>query len=97
MFEVGKQVVCIDGGDGRWPTRHSSQLFAGPKTGQVLTVSDIRKFKLAGQSALGLQFFEITVPTPYGDAYFNSAFFRPVKETSIEVFTKIIKSEPVFS
>ena len=95
-FEIGKQVVCSDGGDnGTWPGRDRN-VYRGPVTGQVLTEKDIRKFRVSQDTTLlGLQFFEVKVSTQKGDAYFNSVCFRPVKDTNIKCFQRFIEPAPV--
>lgn len=99
MFEVGQQVVCIV--DGPWvsPMMGTSLTVKEPVRGAIYTIREI----VAPPSYLlvGLCLEEIVNPAvDFGQQYgvrepdFDSRGFRPVRKTSIDVFTKILLKTP---
>jgi hypothetical protein len=89
MFDVGKQVVCIADTKGKWPDASGNAFYPGPVKDQILTIRDIKDYK-PKQDVLGLQFFEVGARTSSGDAYYNAAYFRPVKDTNIDCIKELL-------
>lgn len=89
MFEIGGQVVCIIGNDGYWYDFRTQTPTPGPhpQKGGVYTIRWITTYP--GCKALGFDFEEIL-----GDNQYRSDHFRPVKKTSIEIFTKVLAPAP---
>lgn len=89
MFELGQQVVCIRDDIG-WPG-YDGKMYPGPVKNQIVTIRAIADYKFMGLE-LGLHFQEfVTMTTPTIEASYAAKFFKPVKKTSIEVFTKMLK------
>jgi hypothetical protein len=97
-IEVGKQVVCIMD---EW--NHEDYLAIGhkisyPLKDQILTVRDILPPD-EREPRFGLRFHEIrnsliTFDHITDEPAFVSCYFRPVRDTSIECFTKILVDLP---
>lgn len=93
MFEIGQQVVCIKG---KW--RHAylkpEQMNGFPVRGCVYTIRD---YALPGPDFVLLA--EILNPTfpsargPYEPGFYECSF-RPVRKTSIDVFTELLVTPP---
>jgi hypothetical protein len=92
-FEIGQQVVCIS-------VKFTEQKLwrktarSIPKLHGIYTIRDIYEWN----GLVGLYFHEILNPSAqfidgYGEPCFNAKNFRPVKPTSIEVFTELL--EPI--
>lgn len=89
-FHIGQQVVCVSdqfSSDRRW--RRTVRIF--PLLRAIYT---IREIHVEGP-LMGLCFHEIVNPCTwfsagYGEPAFNSLNFRPVKQTNIEVFERLL-------
>ena len=92
MFHVGQRVVCIRGFD------HIPQAAISiPSVGQVYTIRDVLLGTYYdGSRQYALVFQEFTNPPgPDGcECCFSPVCFRPVKDTSIEVFRKLLAPMP---
>lgn len=85
-FHVGQRVVCIDAS--RMVAHHCERL---PVQGEVYTIRDIIEWP----GGTGLQFHEIVnSPKRYPEGFIECDFvarrFRPVKTTSISIFTQML-------
>lgn len=83
MFHVGQNVVCIRGNG------------FGLKKGHIYTVSALEPpaySKYTGRVDIGLRLLEAR-PRP-GCSAFCASRFRPVKQTSIEIFRQLLVSPP---
>jgi len=93
MFHVGQQVVCVAS---RWPTYYHIHCDTLPKHGSIYTVR--ATVTVCGE--LGLFLEEIINPpsaftnAPAQEQAFHCDGFRPVKQTSIEIFRQILVSPP---
>lgn len=86
-FHVGQRVVCIH--NGSWVTLDgfaAGELFRVPRKGEVFTVAAIDDSDGSG-TYLG---FAECAP----DHGYDSRHFRPVKKTSISVFTRMLIPKP---
>lgn len=86
MFHVGQQVVCVD--DSRWvydPTRVPFPL----RRGCIYTVAGIE----VDDEGCFL-FLEEVPPCKTHDGSFRSSRFRPVRKTSIDIFTAMLAPTP---
>lgn len=85
-FVVGQRVVCIND-DGDWGSA------ARPEKSRIYTIREI--FTWVGR--VGLRFEEIVNPVAaiwnieFG---YDHVYFRPVKETNIDVFTAMLNKTP---
>ncbi|HYT40721.1 MAG TPA: hypothetical protein VEP90_00115 [Methylomirabilota bacterium] len=91
-FVVGQKVVCIEDD---WNIYYEERV-SFPKKGNIYT---IRSMEMIYDESLGLTFVEIVNPVEiyddgFGEAVFAAYCFRPVKETSIDVFNAILKKVP---
>lgn len=95
MFHVGQKVVCING-DFSARKLETIRLFTTdlPLKGQVYTVVGVLEHD--GIPALELAEFPPAPVEPIGDFVFvwRMDRFRPVKETSIEVFRSLLNPVP---
>lgn len=89
MFDLGQQVVCIEKeSDGR----SNGYMGPVPVEGQVYTIENIYR---ASDETLMLELVELPSPRDeMWDAGFCASCFRPVRKTSIEVFTKLLAPLP---
>jgi hypothetical protein len=90
LFHVGQRVVCIVEGE-LWNPQPPSQR---PERGMVYTIRELTNY-----APPGLRFEEIVNPTlnyceALGEMCFDATCFRPVKDTSIDVFTKLLNPTP---
>lgn len=90
-LRIGQMVVCVDG-DFRGVHPLDKTLCQFPARGRIYT---IRGFLVRPDDGLGLLLEEIVNPADYySDGYGEPAFFayrfRPVKETNIEIFRKLV-------
>ena len=89
-FSIGQQVVCVN--DVFSPNPYwRSTVRAFPKLNGIYTIREIRE---AGDLR-GFCFYEISNPPAhfakgYLEPAFNSRNFRPVRETSIEIFERML-------
>ena len=105
-FDVGQKVVCVDNRprvdcSGRRSGHGDEQL---PEQGAVYTVRAIVPGKPYGYEHDGVLLEEIVNPVrryqaPSGpvraELFFAAWRFRPLRSTSIEVFTRMLKPPPV--
>lgn len=89
-FYIGQRVVCIKDAKPTqtWPGKHSAV------KGCVYTVRDVGEWSHEG---LGILLEEIINPIhPYYqvECAFRAARFRPVKDTNIDVFQKMLAPTP---
>lgn len=99
-FHVGQKVVCVN--TRNWP--RDSYRPTLPKRGAVYTVRAIVPCRGQGYDEDGIRLAEIVNPTlslrcPNGqriwtELAFRMSRFRPVRTTSIEVFTQMLESVP---
>lgn len=93
MFRIGQQVVCIDDKDWRNPGLIGSP--AAPTTPVKGLVYTVRGF-----SPSDAVYLEEIVCAPYpwnwgiGEGGWLRRRFRPVKETSIDIFTAMLAPKP---
>lgn len=95
MFHVGQRVACIAA-----PSRAAVRLFPSsvvfPEVGCVYTIrAFVRGMSLSGV-VTGLVFEEIVNPSAPTGVEYNFAMrrFRPVKDTSIEIFRSLLSPIP---
>ena len=95
-YEVGKQVVCIDMGP--WTNFDTGKRvkFQTPIMDMVYTIRSLQPFPW---DMHGLRFEEIrNEPAMSRDGMMEPSFhvvaFRPVRPTSIDIFTEILKKTP---
>jgi hypothetical protein len=95
-FAVGQQVVCVS--DVFSPCEYwRERVRAFPRLHGVYTIREMREVG----DLLGLMFYEMRSPRAqfaegFVEPAFNSRNFRPVKPTSIEVFTRLLApADPV--
>ena len=86
MFDIGQQVVALDHGN--------RNAYPGPvpTKGCVYTIANIYR---AEDDTLMLELAEF--PSPAEDGWyagFVASYFRPLRKTSIEVFTKLLAPAP---
>ena len=88
MFHIGQQVVCIDDPNPDVP-------MSGLYRGGVYTISEIFSARARRGIVVQFQFEELQWN---GNAKYIHGFwsgsFRPVKKTSIEIFTKLLAPTP---
>src|SRR6266566_2740334 len=93
-FVVGQQVYCI---------RDDWEIYEdeiSPKKGNIYTIRSMEMINdYEYGECLGLRFKEIVNPVltytdGIGEAIFHALCFRPIKETSIDVFKAILKKIP---
>lgn len=93
-FEIGQRVVCVDDRFSQRPDwRQAVRIF--PKLNSIYTIREI----FADDILVGLCFEEFSnPPAQFSNGFlepaFNSRHFRPVRETSIEVFRKLLAPNP---
>ncbi len=89
-FAVGKRVVCVRG-----PVRHMGCNCVQPIIGAIYTIRDIEA-ENCGEVILHLEEIHNDRRKHRGfEHYFVAARFRPVRETSIDCFTKLLETPPV--
>jgi hypothetical protein len=90
-LQVGQLVVCIN--DVFSPCAYwRASVSAFPKLGRIYTIRSIRE----AHGLIGLCFHEIVssrrqFSEGFVEPAFNSKNFRPVKQTSIEVFQRLLR------
>lgn len=88
MFQIGKDVVCIEA----FPPEHLTMfpcITELPQLNRVYEVHDISK--VWGDGGLGLDLVECRIVRCSCEGavvWWDAAHFRPVKDTSIDIFTK---------
>src|SRR6266576_254813 len=92
-FVVGQQVICIEDD---WNIYENEERVNFPKKGNIYT---IRSMEMMYGVELGLTFVEIVNPIAIyddglGEAVFAAYCFRPIVETSIDVFIAILMITP---
>lgn len=93
-FHIGQRVVCID--DKPRPPSISYQQDAKVTKGSIYTVRGI--YNAVPRSIVGILLEEVTgilSPKWNIEIGFCSTRFRPVRETNIDVFTKMLEKEPI--
>lgn len=95
-FEVGKQVVCIEDFSQHNLTRYPSWFvypaYKGIYTVRIVAIQNDWGLPTKMSLSLGLEgIMNIHRGT---DCLFHSSLFRPVKETSIECFKKLLTPLP---
>lgn len=89
-FRVGQMVVCVND---RWHRDFLSLHLNVPMKGRIYTIRAIFEPPVACQPCLWLEEI-VNAPTEWAEGLFEAAFratrFRPVKETSIDIFRQII-------
>jgi hypothetical protein len=104
-FHVGQRVVCVDMRPRRKYLHHSAWVapFAKPKKGGIYTVREVLDARPYGFDHDGLLLVEIVNPVldylaPTGpvrcEQFFLAFRFRPLRTTSIEVFTRMLEPVP---
>lgn len=93
MFEIGQQVVSIKD----WPFDY--RITHAPVRGQVYTIRGFCQEAMDKWHTAYLYLEEITnhidpLSTPPIEPAFLGLFFRPVKKTSIEIFTTLLAPTP---
>lgn len=89
-FHVGQQVVCVDDNfSKREEWRRAVRVF--PRLHSIYTIRQI----VDEDDLIGFCFYEIRNPRAYFgkdflEPAFNSRNFRPVRQTSIEVFERLL-------
>ena len=102
-FHVGQKVVCVDDTyPDTWPDNELGYRTPHrPKKGYVYTIRNIEPFdtgEFAGE--FGVRLVELVNPTwswddrPKAEGCFAARRFRPVSETDISVFEKLLEPEP---
>lgn len=93
MFHVGQRVVCIsDATSGASSSEYLSRGYVFPVTGCVYTIRFICPIK---KNVLLLEeIFNRPLPYRTSEPGFGFRHFRPVKDTSIEVFRKLLAPLP---
>jgi hypothetical protein len=93
-FEVGKQVVCIVDFSDPWFLTNLPSYFIYPAYKGIYTLRTVRMQNDWGcpkKESLSLGLEGIANIYNGTDCLFNSGGFRPVKDTSIECFEKLLK------
>lgn len=95
MFEIGQQVVCIED----WPLTDATYISHTPIKGQIYTIRGFCKEAMDIYDVPYIYLEELINPIVYGaDTQCEPAFlglnFRPVRKTSIEVFTSLLVPSP---
>ena len=95
-WPIGSQIVCIDAEPHtRYSAPGSSGTLDGLTEGQVYTVKSIYVNKPTGRVCVELCEIERkTFPWQKNSIGFCCARFRPVKKTSIDVFTRMLTNIP---
>ena len=101
MLHLGQKVICVR--DSNWPRGPYGYTPTLPQKGVVYTIRAIVPCRaLFGRDEDGLHLVEIVNPTlprksgwVNGELAFRISRFRPVRTTSIDVFTKMLKPVPV--
>lgn len=94
MFDIGQQVVCLRDD---WDPEQVKRQGVGrlPSKDRIYTIRSIMA-EIPGH--LGLRFEEIFLaPAPgyVDEPSWDAANFRPLRKTSIEVFTKLLAPTPL--
>lgn len=92
MFEVGKKAICVDECDWEWILHHKDHPCPGPKRNEIVTVSDIKVFPIAGEKILALALQEYPTDPEGYKAWFMAKHFRPLDDLADKDLAQAIEA-----